>query len=96
MKKSLKWNLCCLLAVWFCLASVGYSNAYDIDDHFSVGGIVAGAYQYADPDLEALSSGQRILLRIGKNNATRIKAKLRDIKQELLKHMHEEEVKPAR
>ena len=53
-------------------------------------------YQYADPDLEALSSGQRILLRIGKNNATRIKAKLRDIKQELLKHMHEEEVKPAR
>ena len=50
MKKSAKWKLCCLLAVWFCLASVGYSNAYDIDDHFSVGGIVAGAYQYADPD----------------------------------------------
>ena len=50
MKKSLKWNLCCLLAVWFCLASVGYSNAYDIDDHFSVGGILAGAYQYANSD----------------------------------------------
>ncbi|MBI1425417.1 MAG: DUF3014 domain-containing protein [Gammaproteobacteria bacterium] len=49
-------------------------------------------YQFADPDLEGLSSGQRIMLRIGADNAIKVKAKLRDIKQELLKHMHEQKV----
>lgn len=40
-------------------------------------------YQYADPDLEARSAGQKILMRIGGDNAARIKAKLREIRNEL-------------
>ena len=41
-------------------------------------------YQFADPDLEARSAGQKILLRMGKANALRVKAKLREIRQELV------------
>ncbi len=52
-------------------------------------------YQYADPDLERRSSGQRILMRIGSRNEAAIKAKLREIKQELLLHMHEMKVERA-
>lgn len=37
-------------------------------------------YRYADPELEALSAGRRIMLRIGTDNARRIKAKLREIR----------------
>ncbi|MEO9078801.1 MAG: DUF3014 domain-containing protein [Rhodanobacter sp.] len=37
-------------------------------------------YIYADPDLEALSSGQRLLLRTGPANEAKIKAKLRTIR----------------
>lgn len=37
-------------------------------------------YIYADPDLEALSSGQRLLLRAGSANEAKIKAKLRTIR----------------
>ncbi len=40
-------------------------------------------YLYADPDLEARSAGQKILMRIGNENAARIKAKLREIRDEL-------------
>jgi len=40
-------------------------------------------YQFADPDLEALSAGQKILLRMGPENAARIKAKLGEILREL-------------
>ena len=40
-------------------------------------------YQFADPNLEALSGGQKIMLRIGSNNAIAIKAKLRAIRREL-------------
>jgi len=40
-------------------------------------------YLYADPDLEARSAGQKILMRIGNENAARIKAKLREIRAEL-------------
>jgi hypothetical protein len=40
-------------------------------------------YQFADPDLEALSAGQKILLRMGPENAVRIKARLREARQEL-------------
>ncbi|MEO9078708.1 MAG: DUF3014 domain-containing protein [Rhodanobacter sp.] len=39
-----------------------------------------GGYVYADPALESLSSGQRLLLRIGPDNETAIKAKLRAIR----------------
>ena len=41
-------------------------------------------YQYADPELEARSAGQKIMVRIGRENATRVKAKLREIRRELI------------
>jgi hypothetical protein len=37
-------------------------------------------YQYADPDLESLSAGQKALIRMGNANAAVIKAKLRELK----------------
>ena len=52
-------------------------------------------YKFADPDLEELSIGQRILIRIGNKNEATIKAKLNEIKQELLLHMHNEIVGDA-
>jgi Protein of unknown function (DUF3014) len=41
-------------------------------------------YQFSDPDLETRSSGQKMLLRMGKASALRVKAKLREIRGELL------------
>ncbi len=41
-------------------------------------------YHYADPALESLSAGQKLLIRTGGENAARIKAKLRDLRQELV------------
>ncbi len=41
-------------------------------------------YQFADPDLEALSAGQKLMLRIGSDNADKVKAKLREIRSALL------------
>ncbi len=49
-------------------------------------------YVYADPGLERRSIGQRILLRTGSSNEAKIKARLRDIKQELMLHLHEQKV----
>jgi len=40
-------------------------------------------YEYADPDLQARSAGQKILLRMGNENATRVKVKLRELRNEL-------------
>jgi hypothetical protein len=40
-------------------------------------------YLFADPELEARSAGQKILMRVGSENAAMIKAKLRDIRGEL-------------
>ena len=40
-------------------------------------------YQYADPDLEGLSAGQKIMIRMGRDNASKVKAKLREIRGEL-------------
>jgi hypothetical protein len=40
-------------------------------------------YQFADPDLEDLSAGQKILIRLGSENAARIKARLRDVRRDL-------------
>ena len=37
-------------------------------------------YRYADPALESRSSGQKIMIRIGHENATRLKAKLREVR----------------
>ena len=43
----------------------------------------AVAYKYADPKLEALSAGQKLMIRIGPDNADRVKAKLRELRQAL-------------
>lgn len=43
----------------------------------------AVAYKYADPKLEALSAGQKLMIRIGPDNAERVKAKLRELRQAL-------------
>lgn len=37
-------------------------------------------YQFADPALERLSAGQKIMIRMGPKNAARVKAKLREIR----------------
>ena len=42
-------------------------------------------YQYAEPELESLSAGQKILLRVGPVNARRLKAKLTEIRDELVR-----------
>lgn len=40
-------------------------------------------YLYADPELEAKSAGQKILMRMGAENAVRIKVKLQEIRAEI-------------
>lgn len=40
-------------------------------------------YEFADPNLEALSAGQKIMIRMGADNAARVKAKLQEIRREL-------------
>lgn len=41
-------------------------------------------YQYADAELEARSAGQKLMIRIGVANAGLVKAKLREIRREIL------------
>lgn len=41
-------------------------------------------YKYADPALEKLSAGQKILLRMGPENEGKIKEKLREVRQALI------------
>jgi hypothetical protein len=38
-------------------------------------------YEFADPDLQSLSAGQRLLLRMGPVNERRVKAKLEEIRR---------------
>jgi hypothetical protein len=42
-------------------------------------------YEFADPDLESLSAGQKILLRVGAVNQRRLEKKLDEIRAELVK-----------
>jgi Protein of unknown function (DUF3014) len=42
-------------------------------------------YKYADPELEALSAGQKVLIRIGPRNASRVKTKLRELRKGLVR-----------
>ena len=42
-------------------------------------------YEFADPDLETRSAGQKIMLRMGAENARRVKAQLWEIRRELLR-----------
>jgi hypothetical protein len=41
-------------------------------------------YKFADPDLESLSAGHKLMLRIGNDNAARVKKKLRQVRSELV------------
>jgi hypothetical protein len=43
-------------------------------------------FEYADPDLESRSVGQKLLLRMGPENAAAIKTKLREIRNEVTNH----------
>jgi len=80
---------------------LGYQDAYFNDhlialiDHLletpDVNGPVALTqpnvmYLYADPALEALSPGQKTLIRMGPANETLLKARLRELKTQLLAH----------
>lgn len=77
---------------------LGYPNAYfndrlvEVIDHLlAAPELPANArlvqpkvfYQFADPDLERRSAGQKVMMRIGNENAARVKAKLRDIRGQL-------------
>ncbi len=41
-------------------------------------------YEFADPDLEARSAGQKLMIRLGADNEARVKAKLRAYRKELV------------
>ena len=41
-------------------------------------------YEFADPKLEARSAGQKVLMRMGRDNARVVKDKLRELRRELL------------
>lgn len=41
-------------------------------------------YEFADPDIETCSAGQKTIMRMGSENAAKIKAKLREIRHELI------------
>lgn len=41
-------------------------------------------YEFADPDLESLSAGQKVMLRMGPANARQVKAKLRELRREII------------
>ena len=41
-------------------------------------------YRFADPELEGLSAGQKILVRMGGENAAKVKAKLREFRRALV------------
>ncbi|MDR2786916.1 MAG: DUF3014 domain-containing protein [Candidatus Accumulibacter sp.] len=42
-------------------------------------------FEYADPDLESRSAGQKIMMRIGQENAAAVKAKLREIRAQIVR-----------
>jgi DUF3014 family protein len=79
-------------------AELGYPSGYfndrliEVMDHLLAAPDVQGPvklvrpkvlYEFADPNLESLSAGQKILVRMGGENSARVKAKLREIRGEL-------------
>ena len=79
-------------------AELGYPNRYfndrlvEVIDHLLVAPEVEAPaelvqfgplFQFADPDLEDLSAGQKLLIRIGPENAAVVKSKLRDLRREV-------------
>jgi hypothetical protein len=43
-------------------------------------------YQYSDPKIESLSSGQRLMVRLGPDNEAAVKAKLRELRAAVASH----------
>lgn len=77
---------------------LGYPNRYfndrlvEVIDHLLASPAIRGPieleqpkvfYVFADPELEALSAGQKIMIRIGPDNAERVKKSLSQIRMEL-------------
>jgi len=64
MKAWMKLRLCCLLAISGLLVLVSDGFGYEINDKFSIGGVIAGVYQYQNlsdaPDSE--NEGRGVLL----------------------------------
>ena len=78
---------------------LGFPNGYfndrliEVIDHLLAAPDVKGPvkvvsphvmYEFADPDLESRSAGQKILIRMGPENEARVKAKLRAYRNELV------------
>ena len=76
--------------------NLGYPDRYfndrfiEVIDHLLITPIIQGPitleqpkvfYTFADPELEALSAGQKILIRIGPDNAMKTKTKLKALRQ---------------
>lgn len=85
---------------------LGYPDGYfndrlvEVIDHLLATPEVAGPikltqpgvfYQYADPSLEERSSGQKLMIRLGSDNAATVKAKLRELRQEVAKQQAEQQ-----
>jgi hypothetical protein len=79
---------------------LGYPDGYfndrlvEVIDHLLATPDVAGPikltqpsvyYQFADPSLEELSSGQKLMIRLGSQNAAIVKEKLRVLRKEVVK-----------
>ncbi|HTU66037.1 MAG TPA: DUF3014 domain-containing protein [Steroidobacteraceae bacterium] len=52
-------------------------------------------YEYADPQLEELSAGQKLLIRMGNKNAGEIKSKLRELRAQVAAQKPERAAAPA-
>jgi hypothetical protein len=78
---------------------LGYPNGYfndrlvEVIDHLLAAPEMTGPikltvshvlYEYADPEIEARSAGQKLLIRMGAENAAQVKAKLREIRREVV------------
>ena len=84
-----------ILSIPFGMAAIAMGLSVEGGTIKSVSGPIAlvqpkALYQFADPELEKLSAGQKIMIRMGPANAAKVKAKLRQIRSELAKA----EVKP--
>jgi Protein of unknown function (DUF3014) len=79
---------------------LGYPDGYfndrlvEVIDHLLAAPDVAGPikltqpgvfYQYADPSLEERSAGQKLMIRLGSENAATVKAKLKELRAEVTK-----------
>ncbi len=86
---------------------LGYPSAYfndrliDVIDHLLAAPAVDGPvklvrphvlYRYGDPNLETLSAGRKVMIRVGPVNARKLKSKLREIRHALTGEAEAEEL----